>query len=284
MDKGILTKIKQGFDTFSPSEKKVGQYILENPEETIGLSIMELSKKCNTSEATVIRFCRTLNLKGYQELKLAISIDLTKNKENKRIIHEVIDADDSPEMILAKISAGSIKAIEDTQNVLSTEALEKAIEAIDNARRIYIFSAGASSVVALDAKYKFMRINIPVEMYFDNHMQLTTSVHVTEKDVAIGISNSGKTKDVLQALSIAKNKGATTIGITQYGKSPICNVSDILLFTANVENNFRSGAMASRIAQLNIIDSIFIGVACKRYDEVIEHLKATREVVEDKQF
>ncbi|SHH43551.1 transcriptional regulator, RpiR family [Caloranaerobacter azorensis DSM 13643] len=284
MNKGVLTKIKQGFKTFRPSEKKVAQYILENPEEVIRLSIMELAMKCNTSEASIIRFCRTLSLKGYQELKLSLSHDISKEEKKTRIIHEVIEADDTTEKILEKISIGSIKAIEDTKKVLNIDSLNKAIEAIDKAKRIYIFSAGASSVVALDAQYKFARINIPVFMYFDSHMQLTSSVHLTSEDVAIGISNSGRTKDVIKALEIAKRRGATTICITQYGQSPILNVSDIILFTANVENNFRSGAMASRIAQLNIIDSIFIGVACKRYDEVIKCLEVTREVVKDKQL
>lgn len=281
---GILTKISQGFGTFKPSEQKVAQYILDNPRETVGFSIMELAEKSGTSEATIVRFCRTLGLKGYQDFKLAISLDISNENKRKKVIHEQINEDDSAEEIYEKISAGSIKAIEDTKRVLSTEALDKAIEAINNAEKVYLFSAGASSVVALDAQYKFMRINIPVIMHFDSHIQLTSSVHLTEKDVAIGISNSGRTKDVVDALKVAKDKGATTICITQYGQSPILQYSDIILFTANVENNFRSGAMASRIAQLNLIDSIFIGVACKRYEKVITYLEDTREAVKNKKY
>jgi DNA-binding MurR/RpiR family transcriptional regulator len=284
MDRDILTKIRQGYDTFRPSEKKIAKYILENPKEIVGLSVMELAERCNTSEASVIRFCRTLNLKGYQDLKLAISFDISMEMSKQRVFHEHIEADDTPKEILEKISAGSIKAIEDTKKVLDIEALNKAIDVINKANKIYLFSVGASSIVAMDAQYKFTRINIPVVMHLDTHMQLTSAVHITENDVAIGISNSGRTKDVIEALEIAKNKGATTICITQYGRSPIMKVSDITLFTAHVENNFRSGAMASRIAQLNIIDSVFIGVACKRYDEVIEYLRVTRETLEGKKI
>lgn len=284
MDKGILTKITQGFETFKPSEKKVAHFIIDNPKEAVGLSIMELAEKSGTSEATIVRFCRTLGLKGYQDFKLAISLDISSVNNKRKIIHEKISKDDTTEEILEKISIGSIKAIEDTKKVLSTDALKKAIEAVNNAEKVYLFSVGASSVVALDAQYKFMRINIPAIMYFDNHIQLTASVHLTKKDVAIGISNSGRTKDVVDALKAAKDKGATTICITQYGHSPILQYSDVTLFTAHVENNFRSGAMASRIAQLNVIDSLFIGVACKRYDEVITHLENTREAVKNKQY
>lgn len=284
MNKGILTKIVQGLETFKPSEKKVAQLILDNPKEIVGLSIMELAEKSGTSDATIVRFCRTLGLKGYQDFKLAISLDISNENKKRKIIHEKIGKNDTAEEILEKISAGSIRAIEDTKKVLSAEALNKAIEAVNNADKVYLFSAGASSVVALDAQYKLMRINIPTVMYFDSHMQLTASVHLTEKDVAIGISNSGRTKDVVDTLKVAKDKGATTISITQYGQSPILQYSDITLFTAHVENNFRSGAMASRIAQLNVIDSLFIGVACKRYDEVITHLENTREAVKNKQY
>lgn len=284
MSKTVLTKIRHGLDSFRPSEKKIANYILNNPKEAMELSVTEMAKKSGTSEASVIRFCRTLGLKGYQDLKLAISIGITEETVEDKIIHEMIYADDSPEIILSKLKAGSIQAIEDTTNVLNTSSLTKAIEAIDNAKNIYLFSAGASSIVALDAQYKFSRINIPAFMYFDNHIQLTAAVHLTEKDVAIGISHSGRTMEVVDTLKVAKERNATTISITSYGKSPIQDVSDIVLYTASVENNFRSGAMASRIAQLLVIDSLFIGVACKRYDEVIEHLKVTREALESKKY
>ncbi|MCG8541653.1 MAG: MurR/RpiR family transcriptional regulator [Clostridia bacterium] len=284
MDKDILAKIKQGFETFRPSEKKIAKFILDNPSETIQLSIIDLAKKAYTSEASIIRFCRALDIKGFQDLKLAISADISKTANTKRVIHEKIEKTDSPQEIFDKISIGSIKAIEDTKKMIDILELERAIDEIIKAERVYLYSAGASSIVALDAQYKFTRINIPTVMYFDNHIQLTTSVHLGPKDVAIGISNSGKTKDVVDALRIAKEKGATTISITQYGRSPILNVSDIVLFTASVESNFRSGAMASRIAQLNIIDSLFMGVACRRYDEVIEYLNMTREAVANKQY
>lgn len=284
MSNGILAKMRQGMESFTPSEQKIAGYILDNPKEAKELSIVGMAQQSETSEASVVRFCRTLGLKGYQDLKIAISIGAMKKSGEEKIIHEMINADDSPSVILNKLSAGSIQAIEDTSNVLNPSSLSEAIDAIDKAERIYLFGTGASSIVALDAQYKFSRINIPVFMFFDNHIQRTSVVHLTEKDVAIGISHSGRTREVVDNLSIAKERKATTISITQYGRSPIQEVSDIVLFTASVENNFRSGAMASRIAQLFVIDSLFIGVACKRYDEVIEHLETTREALEDKKY
>lgn len=285
MDSSILTKMKQAIDSFTVSEQKIAKYILSNLNEAANLSIVEMAKKSETSEASVVRFCKTLGLKGYQDLKIALSINTIQNSKQKKILHEIINVDDSPKTILSKLSAGSIEAIQDTCNiVMNTDSLGRAIDAIDKCEKIQIFGVGASSVVALDAQYKFARINIPTFAFMDNHIQITAGVHLNDKNVAIGISNSGRTKEVIEGLKIAKERGATTIAITQYSKSPIQDVSDIVLFTASVENNFRSGAMASRIAQLLIVDSLFIGVACKRYDEVIEYLRITREALEDKKI
>ncbi|MCR2044506.1 MurR/RpiR family transcriptional regulator [Anaerosalibacter massiliensis] len=284
MTNGILTKLRQGIDSFRPSEQKIANYILNNPKEAATLSVVEMARKSNTSEASVIRFCKTLGLKGYQELRIGISMSSMQESKKEKVLHEIINANDSPRVILDKLSAGSIQAIKDTCNVLNVSSLTDAINAINTCEKIHLFGAGASSIVALDAQYKFSRIDIPVSMFFDHHMQLTSAVHLIDKDVAIGISHSGETKEVVDALRVAKDKGTTTISITQYGNSPIQEVSDIVLYTASVENNFRSGAMASRIAQLHVIDSLFIGVACKRYDEVIEHLETTREALEGKKY
>ncbi len=284
MPNGILTKMRQGMESFRPSEQKIANYIINNPQEAKELSVVEMAKKSNTSEASIVRFCRTLGLKGYQDLKIAISMSIMNELGKEKILHEIIDVNDSPDIVLQKLALGNIQAIQDTCNIVSTERLADAIEAIDKCENIHLFGIGASSVVALDAQYKFSRINIPTFMFFDHHIQLTTAVHLTNRDVAIGISHSGRTKEVIEGLKVAKEKGATTIAITQYGKSPIQEFSDIVLFTASVENNFRSGAMASRIAQLQVIDSLFIGVACKRYDEVIKYLEVTRETLEDKKY
>jgi len=284
MTDAILVKMEQGMDGFKPSEKKIARYILDNPHEAMKLSVGEMGKNAGTSKASVVRFCKTLGLKGYQDLKLAISMGISADTNGEKIIHEIINIDDSPSTIMEKMSAGSIQAIEETKKVLDPVNLGKAIDAIDSAERVYFFGAGASSIVALDAHHKFTRINIPSLMYFDNHLEVTAAVHLTDRDVAVGISHSGRTKETVDILGIAKEKGATTIGITQYGKSPIENVSDIILHTASVENNFRSGAMASRMAQLFVIDSLFIGIACRRYDETNKYLELTREALASKKI
>ena len=281
---GCLIKIRQGLPTFSPAEQKVGNFILNNLNEVLELSITKLAQKSETSEASVVRFCRSLGIKGYQELKILIAGDLREPEDGQKIIHKNINDGDDTATVIKKICDSNISSIQDTMKVLSSSELEQAVNFLDNAKRMIFFGVGASSIVALDAQYKFMRINMDASMYFDTDMQLTAASNLGEGDVAIGITNSGRTIDTVKALKIAKGNGAKTICITQFGDSPVLEYADVRLHMAVVESNFRSGAMASRIAQLSIIDALFVGVARKRYNQVIDYLEKTREVVSDKKY
>lgn len=281
---GCLVRIKQGLNTFSPTEMKLGEYILDNSDILMRLSITELAERSGVSEASIVRFCKRLGLKGFQDLKVSISAETAVSGAKKSSIYDNIGAQDCASTILHKISKGNIDAIDNTLKVLDALEMDRAINAVCSAKRILLFGNGASSIVALDAQYKFARINMEAIMYFDTHMQLTMASNSREGDVAIGISNSGKTIDVVRCLEIARGNGAKTICITQYGDSEILHASDIKLFTASIENNLRSGAMASRIAQLNIVDSLFVGVACKNYERVVSYLDSTREAVRSKKY
>lgn len=284
MNTNLLTTIGNKYDSLTLSEKKIADYILNNLHEFLSLSIKQLAQKCGTSEASVSRFCRTLNLNNYQSLRIALSHEIAgeENEKMKRTLYEKISEKDTVRQIVDKISMASAAAIESTNKIIDIENMEKTIGAIDKANKVAIFGIGASAIVGLDIQYKLSRIDIPTFMYMDSHMQITTASLMKKGDVALAISNSGKTKDVIDALKIAKKNGATTISITQVGNSPINDVSDIVLNTIYVENNFRSGATSSRIAQLTILDSIFIGVACRRYDDVVKKLEVTRNAINNR--
>lgn len=284
MKTNVLVTIRNMHDLFTPSEKKIADYITNNLKETLSLSIGQLSKKCGTSEASISRFCRTLNMDGYQSFRIALSQEITdeESEKIKRTLFERINEKDTVRQIVDKISMASAAAIESTRKIVDIENMEKAIKVMDKAHKIVIFGVGASAIVGLDMQYKFSRIDIPTFMFMDSHMQITTASLLKKGDVALAISNSGKTKDVLDALKVAKKNGAITISITQSGNSPIHELSDIVLNTVYVENNFRSGATSSRIAQLSIIDSLFIGVACRRYDDVVNKLEVTRNAIYDR--
>lgn len=284
MNANLLISIRSNYESLTPSEKKIANFIINNTSEILSLSISQLAIKCGTSEASVSRFCRTLNLNNYQALRINLSQELAdeKNSERKRVFYEKISDRDTVKQIVDKIFMGNVEAIEATNKILNIENMARAIKVLDKANKIVIFGVGASAIVGLDIQYKFSRIDIPTFMYMDSHMQITTASLMKKGDVALAISNSGKTRDVLDALEIAKKNGAITISITQTGDTPINNLSDIIINTVYVENNLRSGATSSRIAQLTILDSIFIGVACRRYDDVMNKLEITRNALNNR--
>lgn len=278
---GDIEKIHAIINNLKPSEKKIAEFILENPQDISELPISELAKKCGTSDASVVRFCRTLGYKGYQDLKIKISSDIVFKT---RKIQGVVNTDDDVETIIAKISKNNMRAIESTMDVIDREEVKKASDVLLKASKVDFYGVGASAFVALDAMHKFMRINKACTAYLDAHMQLASAANLTKDDVAVGISYSGQTADTVDALRLAKNAGATTICITRFGNSPITGVSDIKLFVTANEAVFRSGAMASRMAQLNVIDILFSIIACRKYDDIVKYLEKTSEAVSIRKY
>ncbi|MFY0542881.1 MurR/RpiR family transcriptional regulator [Brevibacillus sp. H7] len=274
---GGLVSLQAILDELKPSERKVADYILAHPQDVVKLSVQKLAELSGVSEATIIRLARSLNMKGYQELKLRIAGDL--NKQTATGSYQEIMMEGSIESIMQAVSWNNIQSIQDTLSVLSREEVERAAEAMSRARKIDVYGVGASAVIASDVKQKFSRINLWCDAYSDFHAQLTSAVSLTDQDVAFGISYSGQTEDVIQSLTEAKQQGATIITLTKFGSSPVADLADIRLHTSSVEKSIRSGAMASRIAQLNVIDILFITIISRRQADVIPVLEKTRLAV-----
>ena len=276
-----LLKIKGAYSVFRKAERRIADAILQNPEEVINLSITELAERSDVSESTVVRFCKTLGYKGYYELKISIARELIISPQQ---IYEEINLNDTVATVKNKVFQSNILALQDTIKILKDQELERAVEAIGAARMVVFYGMATSAAVALDSAHKFLRINIQSVSYSDNHMQAISAALLGKEDVAIGISHSGGSKDVVDALRIARQNGATTICITHHTKSPITKVADIRLYTAARENALRSDAMTSRIAQLSILDVLYVSVALKRYDESLRSIEKTNEALADKKF
>ncbi|GIO04254.1 putative HTH-type transcriptional regulator [Brevibacillus reuszeri] len=275
---GGLVSLQAILDELKPSERKVAQFILAHPEDVVKLSVQKLAELSGVSEATIIRLARSLNMKGYQELKLRIAGDLTKQTAATGSYQEIM-MEGSIESIMQAVSWNNVQSIQDTLSVLSNEEVKKAVDALSGARKIDVYGVGASAVIADDIRQKFSRINLWCEAYSDFHAQLTSAVNLTDKDVVIGISYSGQTEDIIQSLTEARQQGATIITLTKFGPSPVADLAHIRLFTSSVEKSIRSGAMASRIAQLNVIDILFITMVSRKQEEVIPLLEKTRLAV-----
>lgn len=275
-----LLRIREALNSIKPAEKNAANYILQHPEEVIRLSIKELSERSQSSQAAIIRLCKSIDVSGFQDLKVRIAGDIQTN-ELFNYSYEEISSDEEVNSLIEKISQKNIYSVMETLKILNRSSVEKAIEKLDDAKRIDFYGAAASQIIAHDAQQKFLRINKYCTAYEDAHMQLTSSITLTEQDVAVGISYSGETSHVLSSIQNAKDKKATTIGITRYGKNTLGNLVDIHLCVSSTESDLiRSAATASRIAQLNIIDILFTGVASRNYDATIHYLNETREALQ----
>ncbi|SMB99630.1 transcriptional regulator, RpiR family [Thermanaeromonas toyohensis ToBE] len=277
----ILLKIRSIYNSLTKAEKKVADYVLENFDNVIYLSVTELAEKCGCGETTVIRFCRHIGLTGFQDFKLNIAKDIVRPEMN---IHENISFEDSIDILVQKITTENITALSNTVKLLSLKELERAVDAIVNANKIEFYGVGASGYTALDAKYKFLRLGLNVDAMLDAHIQAISAVNLGEKDVAVGISFSGSTKDTVETCRLAKKAGAKVICITNYARSPITSVADIVLLTSVKETPLRSGALTSKIAQLHILDILYTSVAIRLKDKAVQSLNKTAKAVLEKLF
>lgn len=278
----VLIKIRDRKDSLTPVERLVAEYILANKEEIPHLSIKSLAQGSKTSDASVLRFCKTMGYNGYRSFIVSISASLGSMDEESGEQYTDIQPGDDLGTIIANIGRNNMRSIEDTMSVLDRKAVASAIKALQTSKRLMFFGIGASGLVAQDAEQKFTRINKICHAFTDGHSQLTAASLLAKDDVAIFISNSGDTVEILDSLEIAKKNGAHIVAITKYSKSELSEKADSLLSISTPEISIRSGAMGSRIAMLTIIDMLFAGVASADYQHVKKYLTKSRNIISNK--
>lgn len=269
--------------SLAPAERRVGQRILDDPRQVASWTISELADACQTSETTVIRFCRAIGLRGYPALRLALATELAKAEGGAttgRPLSGDIAPGDDLDQVVQKIAFADARAVEETADQLDVGVLRTVVEALVGARKIDIYGVGASAFVALDFQQKLHRIGRTAFAWADPHIALTSAALLGPEDVAVGISHTGTTADTVDAIRLARDHGATTVALTNFPRSTLAKISDHVLTTAARETTFRSGATASRLAQLTVVDCIFVGVAQRTYDETQAALQATHDAVQ----
>jgi RpiR family carbohydrate utilization transcriptional regulator len=278
---GSFVRLQGAYSGLRAAEQRVADFILKHPDELIYLTVTELAERTNTSESTVVRLCQKIGYKGYQEFKIVLARDLV---EPTTAIYAAIEPDDDLATVKTKVFQANAQALRDTIEVLDDGELERAVGALAAARRVDIYGVGGSGPLALDAYHKFLKLGIQVVALSDGDLMAMSSALLREGDVALGISHTGASRDVTDALGRAKSNGATTIGITHRPTSPITKVSDIILVTAAKQTAFRSDASSSRIAQLTIIDTLYVGVAHVNHDRSLQMIERTRDATSSKRY
>ncbi|NIH78102.1 DNA-binding MurR/RpiR family transcriptional regulator [Amycolatopsis viridis] len=254
--------------------------VLEDPSAVARRSITEVALAANTSETTVTRFCKAVGVGGYPQLRIALAADTARSEaRSSRNIGGEIAVDDDLAAVVGKVSFADARAVEETADQLDIVTLQHVIDLLANAGRTDVYGVGASAFVAADLQQKLHRIGRVCFAWSDTHIMLTSAAVLGAGDVAIGVSHTGATTDTVEALRVAREHGATTVALTNFPRSPITEVADHVLTTAARETTFRSGATASRIAQLTVIDCLFIGVAQRHMESASAALEATRDAV-----
>lgn len=282
----FIAKISSYQNAFTKSEKKVSDFVQANMESTIYMTVTELAERIGVGETTVLRFCRKMGFKGYQSFKMAVTKEVAKSSHDvfDEAKKEEFNEADEVQFIVQKTLANNVQSLKETASILDIKELEKAIQYIITSKRIVFYGVGVSGNTAADARDKFIRIGQSTEAFVDSHIQAMSATTLTEEDMAIGISVSGSTKDTVDALKIAKEKGAKILSITHFTRSPITKLSDVVLLTGGRETALQGGSMSAKIAQLFVIDILCNGVAGKLKDEALQFKEATAKAVADKAY
>jgi len=278
---GCLLRIKSARPSFNPAEAAIADFVVAQPDRVLQMSVSEAARDSGVGEATVIRFCRALGYKGYQEFKLRLAQDLVEPVE---FIHRNITFKDNVADLCQKVFQTNQRAVEDTMRALDPAMVDVAARSVAAARRIDIYGIGYSYFSALDAKLKLVRFGLTADAYGDPHLQVMAAVSLQPGDVAIGISHSGSTRDVVDALGPARKAGATTIAVTNFSPSPITRVADLVLLTASPESPLGGEVLTSRIAQLCVLDALSVAVAVTLGERCLDLIRKTSQAVRKKRY
>jgi DNA-binding MurR/RpiR family transcriptional regulator len=281
----ILVTVRALLPNLAPVEQRVAHQVLADPFGTAMQAISELAAQCGTSATTVVRFCRAVGLRGYPELRIALAAaaahaDRTASA-GREPSHDIMAGDDAA-TIAQKIARADARAVTDTARHLDIGTLVEVVGVLASARRIDIYGVGASGYVALDLQQKLQRIGKPAFAWPDPHMAITSAALLSPDDVVVALSHTGTTADTIDAMREAGGHGARTVAITNFPRSPITTTADFVLLTAARETAFRSGAMTSRIAQLTVVDCLFVVLAQHDLPASQDALERTYEAAQAK--
>ncbi len=280
----IIERIYQEAPYLNPALRRIGQYIVEHPEQCKTMTIKELAAACEVAESTVTRFVRAINLKSYQELKIAIAEALSVNEVSdgatpERYVYEGIVRTDSSQTIIEKVVHRNIQTLNDTKQRLNITELDRAVRALERANVMIFCGMGSSAVAAEEGVMRFTRAGKKCLLFRDQSIQLMTTAIVGRHDVVIGISNSGRSIPVIDCLKLARANGAPTIAITSFEDAPLIEHADITLFTPTKSPppglDLYGESTTSVSAQNLVLDVLYATFAARHFDQTLRHLENT---------
>lgn len=272
----ILT-IKNKYLNLTNVEKKIADYVLANTESVLSMSTGDLATHIPVAKSAVVRFCKTIGFTGYSEFKIALAMELSKNKQLNYVPY--IHPEDTSANILEKIFSANVKTLHDTLEKLDRGMLQKAVDSLHNAKNIYIYGIGTSSGIANDFQYRLIQLGYTAFCFTDVPSMKISTMNIKEGDVAIGISNSGRTVATIEALKLAAENGAETICLTSFADSPITKSSHYPIVIFSDEIQYPIEAISARIAHISVLDTLAISLSALHYEETIARSARTRQLI-----
>lgn len=267
MPTDVFEKITHGYYQFTVSEKKVADYVVQHPRDTQYMSISELAEACEVADATISRFCRRLEFSGYGAFKLALATAVPSDRASD--LSGDIDVNDSMEDLFQKLRTAHVDALDQTMRLLDPDAVVRAVDLFVQADRVLCMGQGGSMVLAMEASHLFSNVSSKFTDVQGSHRQIIATALLGPKDVLLFVSYSGSTKDILDIMSIARQRECKSVLITHFPKSPGAAYADVVLQCGATEGPLQMGSVAARIAQLYIMDALYQEF-CRRDPESAE--------------
>ncbi|HTF09687.1 MAG TPA: MurR/RpiR family transcriptional regulator [Asanoa sp.] len=279
---GVLLRVRAGLPEFTGALQRVAEQVLADPAGAARATIVELAERSGTSPATITRFCRALGFDGYADLRLGIAAETGRARSAGWTydIGREIQPTDPLDRVLGQIMAADTRAMHDTAALLDLAEVERAAEAIAAATRVDIFGASGSALVGEEMQFSLHRIGVAAWAWTDVHNGLASAALLRAGDVALGVSHSGSTRETIEMLAEAGSRGATTIALTSFPRSPLAELADIILLTAAQATTFRPDALSARHPQLVVLDLLYIAVAQRTHDRAHASFQRTAQAVE----
>ncbi|QUX92996.1 RpiR family transcriptional regulator [Marinomonas sp. A3A] len=276
--RAIGAQIRMRLPQLTQLEKRVVESVMSKNDISEKTSLKAIALENNVSEAMVVKVAKKLNFSGFREFRTSLIYYKNSDVAN---LHAEIEPNDSSESLLEKVFKTSIQAIEETLSVLDVYQFNRAADIIFKAKHIDLYGIGGSSSVARDLSHKLLKIGIKAMVHDDAHIMMMSSSILTDDDVVIAISHSGMTKSVIEPIKLASRNGAKVIAITNYDESPLAQCADIVLNSTSQGSHLLGENAASRIAQLNILDALFVAIAQKDLKKAEQNLNKTQQAVQN---
>lgn len=271
----MLSQVEAMRDQLRPSERKLADYVLESPREVLDLSMTEVADRAGVSQPTIARFCRALGFSGFREFKIRLAQGVAAGVP---AVYRDVRPDEPVPGVAAKVLDRTIGALIQVRNTLSSDAVAAAIALLAAARRIEFYGAGGSGIAAQDMQHKFFRLGMPSVAYSDPHTFLMSAALLSDGDVVVAISNTGRTRDIVDAAKAALAGGAKVIAIT-HGNSPLARIASVGLHANVDEDTDIFSPMTSRTSHLAIGDILAVGVALQRGPALAEKLRKAKDLI-----